>query len=63
MASLFQLDGLDRAIGVLSASDQAGFNTMTFDSIKKLNREFAATLVASSMIATLFFIPVLLTVL
>jgi predicted permease len=63
LASLFRLEGLDRAIVVLSASAPAGFNTMTFASVEKLDREFAATLVASCMIASLFLIPVLLTIL
>ena len=63
LASLFQLEGLDRAIVVLSASAPAGFNAMTFASVEKLDREFAATLVASCMIAALFLIPVLLTIL
>jgi predicted permease len=63
LASLFQLEGLDRAIVVLSASAPAGFNTMTFASVEKLDREFAATLVASCMIAALFLIPLLLTIL
>ncbi|MBZ4219228.1 MAG: AEC family transporter [Chlorobium sp.] len=63
LASLFHLEGLDRAIVILSASAPAGFNTMTFASVEKLDREFAATLVASCMIASLFLIPVLLTIL
>jgi len=63
LAGLFHLEGLDRAIVILAASAPAGFNTMTFASVEKLDREFAATLVASCMIAALFLIPVLLTIL
>lgn len=63
LASLFDLEGLDRAIVILSASAPAGFTTITFASIEKLDREFAATLVATSMIVGMILIPVLLTIL
>jgi malate permease and related proteins len=63
LASLFGLEGLDRAIVVLSASAPAGFAIITFASIEKFDREFAATLVASSMIVAMILIPVLLTIL
>ena len=63
LASLFHLDGLNRAIVVLSASAPAGFATLTFNSIEKLDREFAATLAASCMIVAALLIPVLLTIL
>jgi malate permease and related proteins len=63
LAGLFHLEGLDRTIVILSASAPAGFNTMTFASVEKLDREFAATLVASCIIASMILIPLLLTIL
>jgi malate permease and related proteins len=63
LASLFHLEGLNRAIVVLSASAPAGFNTLKFNSIEKLDREFAATLAASCMIVAMLLIPVLLIIL
>ena len=63
LASLFHLDGLNRAIVVLSASAPAGFTTLTFHSIEKFDREFAATLAASCMIVATLLIPVLLIIL
>lgn len=63
LASLFGLEGLDRAIVVLSASAPAGFSTISLASIEELDHEFAATLVASSMIVAMILIPVLLTIL
>ena len=63
LASLFHLEGLDRAIVVLSASAPAGFSSLAFASREKTDREFTATLVASSMIAAMILIPVLLTIL
>jgi predicted permease len=63
LAGLFNLEGVDRAVVVLAASAPAGFNTMTFASLEKLDREFAATLVASCMIASMLLVPVLLTIL
>jgi predicted permease len=63
LASLFSLEGVDRAIVILAASAPAGFNTMTFASVEKLDREFAATLVAACMMVSMLLIPVLLTIL
>ncbi len=63
LASLFHLEGLNRAIVVLSASAPAGFTTLTFNSIEKIDREFAATLAASCIIVATLLIPVLLIIL
>jgi len=63
LAGLFHLEGLNRAIVVLSASAPAGFTTSTFNSIEKIDREFAATLFASCMIVAMLLIPILLTIL
>jgi malate permease and related proteins len=63
LAGMFHLEGVDRAIVILAASAPAGFNTLTFASMEQLDREFAATLVASCMIVSMLLIPVLLTIL
>ena len=63
LASLFHLEGLDRAITVLSTSAPAGLNSMRFASLEKLDRDYAATLAASCMIASMILVPVLLTIL
>lgn len=63
LADLFNLSGVDRAVVALCASAPAGFNTLTFASVEKLDREFAASLVAACMIASIVLIPILLTTL
>jgi len=62
-SDLLHLSGVDRAVVAICASAPAGFNTLTFASIEKLDREFAATLVAACMIASMLLIPILLTTL
>ena len=61
LANLFHLEGLDRAIAVLSASAPAGVDIMRLASLEKLDREYATTFAASCMIASMFFVPLLLT--
>ncbi|EAT58895.1 AEC family transporter [Chlorobium ferrooxidans] len=63
LTDLLNISGVDRAVVVLCASAPAGFNTLTFASVEKLDREFAATLVAACMIASMVLIPILLTTL
>jgi malate permease and related proteins len=62
LANLFHLEGLDRAITVLSASAPAGFDIIRLASIEKLDREYAATFAASCMIASMLLVPILLTI-
>ncbi len=63
LASLFHLDGLDRAITILSACAPAGLNIVHFASSEKVDRDYAATLAASCMVASMILVPVLLTIL
>ncbi|ABB23443.1 MAG: transporter [Pelodictyon luteolum] len=63
LADLFNLRGLDRAILIIAASAPAGFNTLTFAAIENLDRDYAASLVTTSMLLSLLLIPILLTIL
>jgi len=63
LAGLFRLEGIDRAVVVLSASAPAGFTTLIFGTPEKPDGEFASTLAASGMITAMLLIPVLLTIL
>jgi predicted permease len=63
LAALFNLKGLDRAILIIAASAPAGFNTLTFAAIENLDRDYAASLVTTSMLLSLLLIPILLTIL
>ena len=63
LANLFHLEGLDRAIAVLSASAPAGFDIMRLASKEKLDLEYAATFATSCMIASMLLVPLLLTIL
>ncbi|ABL64857.1 AEC family transporter [Chlorobium phaeobacteroides] len=63
LAELFRLQGIDRAIAVLCAAAPAGFNTLTFASLEKLDVDYATTLVTITMIIAMLIMPILLTLL
>ncbi|NTW64430.1 MAG: AEC family transporter [Chlorobiaceae bacterium] len=63
LAELFRLQGIDRAIAVLCATAPAGFNTLTFASLEKLDMDYATTFVTATMIIALLIMPILLTLL
>lgn len=60
---LFHLEGLNRAIVLICSSAPIGYNTLTFSSLEKLDKEFAASLVSFSIMIGLVFIPILLMIL
>ncbi|HII15572.1 MAG TPA: AEC family transporter [Nanoarchaeota archaeon] len=60
---LFHLEGLNRIIVIICSSAPIGYNTLTFSSLAKLDKEFAASLVSFSVLAGLVFIPILLMIL
>lgn len=57
---LFDLSGLSRIVVLISASAPIGFNTITFASLEKLDKEFAASLVSFAILIGLVMIPVLI---
>ncbi|MDO8558732.1 MAG: AEC family transporter [bacterium] len=59
MVTLFHLEGLSRIVVLVTSMMPAGYNTLVFSAKEKLDEEFAASLVAISVIVSLAFIPLL----
>lgn len=59
MVTLFNLEGLNRIVVLVSSIMPVGYMTLAFSAKEKLDEEFAASLVTISVIATLALIPVL----
>ncbi len=57
---LFNVDGLSRIIVLISASAPIGFNTLTFTSMEKLDRKFAASYVSFGLVVGMIVTPVLI---
>ncbi len=60
---LFNLEGLNKIIVLISASAPVGYNTLTFASMEKLDKEFAASIVSYSILIGIIFIPLLISLL
>lgn len=60
LVNLFDLQGVIRTIALIGSAAPAGFNTLTFSSLEKLDKEFAASLVSVSILFGIVFIPVLI---
>lgn len=60
LAELFGLEGLTRTIVLLGSSAPIGFNTLTFASLEKLDKEFAASLVSFGILTGLILTPLLI---
>ncbi len=63
VVQLFGLEGLNRLIVLIGAAAPVGYNTLTFSSLEKLDKEFAANLVSFSILIGVIFLPVLILVL
>ncbi len=60
---LFGFEGLTKSIVLIASAAPIGFNTLTFASMEKLDKEFAASMVSFSILAGLIFVPVLIFIL
>ena len=63
LASAFQLHGLAFIVVALCASAPVGFNAATYAVLAKLDVDLASSIVSASIIAGLFYIPLLMHVL
>jgi len=59
VVSLFQLEGLSRIVVLIMSIMPAGYNALVFSVKEGLDEEFAASLVAISVVVSLAIIPVL----
>lgn len=57
---LLHLEGVARELVLLASAAPAGFNTLTFSSLEKLDKEFAASIISISILVALIVIPLLL---
>ncbi len=57
---LFNLEGLNRLIVIISSAAPIGYNTLTFSSIENLDKEFAASLVSFSILIGIISVPILI---
>lgn len=59
-AYLFNLEGLSKVIVLIGSSAPIGYNTLTFSSMEKLDKEFAASIISYSVLIGLFLIPLIM---
>ncbi|MCA9487147.1 MAG: AEC family transporter, partial [Nanoarchaeota archaeon] len=57
---LFNLEGLNKIIVLISASAPIGYNTLTFASMENLDKEFATRINSYSILIGIIFIPILI---
>ncbi len=55
-----ELEGLTRTVVLLGSSAPIGFNTLTFASLEKLDKEFAASLLSFSILAGIIYVSIFL---
>ena len=60
---LFEFEGLTQTIVLIASAAPIGFNTLTYASLEKLDKEFAASMVSFSILLGLIFVPVLIFIL
>lgn len=58
-SALLGLEGIDRAVVLICSTAPAGYNTLTFASVEKLDIDLAASLVAVTMLIGLILFPLL----
>mgnify|MGYP001582722476 FL=1 len=59
MVTLFHLEGLNRIVVLVSSIMPIGYMTLAFSAKEKLDEEFAASLVTTSVIVSIALIPIL----
>lgn len=60
LCAIFNVQGVVKSIVLIGAAAPAGYNTLTFSSIEKLDTQFAAGLVSCSILFGIIFIPLLI---
>ncbi len=62
-SELFGLEGLTRAVVIVCGASPIGFNTLVYSSIAKLDVDFAASLLSTSIFLAMLYLPALLAIL
>lgn len=60
LSSLFGLEGLTRSVVLVCGAAPVGFNTLVFSSIAKLDVDFAASLLSTSIALGIVLLPILM---
>jgi len=60
--TIFNIEGLNRTFILIASAAPVGYNTLTFSSLEKLDKEFAASLVSLSLLLGLILVPILLVI-
>jgi predicted permease len=63
LSALFGLEGLTRSVLIICGAAPVGYNTLVFSSLATLDVEFAASLLSTSILLALLYVPALMTVL
>jgi predicted permease len=63
LAGLFGLEGLPRSIVIICGAAPIGYNTLVFSSLAKLDVEFATSLLSTSILLGMLYVPLLMAVL
>ncbi len=61
--AVFNLEGLTRAVVIICGASPIGFNTLVYSSIAKLDVDFAASLLSTSIFLAMLYLPALLAIL
>lgn len=61
LVGLFGLEGLSRSIVLVCAAAPIGFNTLVFSSMTKLDVDFAASLLSTSIMLGIVYVPMIIT--
>jgi predicted permease len=63
LCTLFGLEGLTRTVAIVCGASPIGFNTLVYSSIAKLDVDFAASLLSTSIFLAMLYLPALLAIL
>jgi hypothetical protein len=63
ITKIFSLDALSEKIVIIAAAAPVGYNTLTFSSIEKLDKEYAASIISFSMLIGIVLTPILFLIL
>jgi predicted permease len=63
LARIFGLEGLSRTIAIVCSAAPVGYNTLIFASLTELDVDFAASLVSTSILLGIIYVPVLMMIL
>lgn len=58
--TIFNLEGINKIIILIASASPVGYNTLTFASLEKLDKEFASSVISYSILTGIILTPLLL---